>query len=74
MAWPSGFGQIPLIRTVNQLEPISSGEIWVNGVNVGATRKTNLNALRAEVGFVFQHFNLYPHLSVLDNITLALGR
>lgn len=67
---PSGSGKSTLIRTVNQLEPISSGEIWVNGVNV-SDPKTNLNALRAEVGFVFQHFNLYPHLSVLDNITLA---
>ncbi len=67
---PSGSGKSTLIRTVNQLEPISSGEIWVNGHNV-VDPKTNLNALRTEVGFVFQHFNLYPHLSVLDNITLS---
>ena len=67
---PSGSGKSTLIRCVNQLEPITSGELWVDGHNV-VDPKTNLNALRAEVGFVFQHFNLYPHLSVLDNITLA---
>ncbi len=67
---PSGSGKSTLIRTVNQLEKIESGEIWVNGINV-TNPKTDLNAMRAEVGFVFQHFNLYPHLSVLDNITLS---
>ena len=67
---PSGSGKSTLIRCVNQLEPISSGELWVDGKNV-VDQKTDLNALRAEVGFVFQHFNLYPHLSVLDNIPLA---
>ncbi|GGY12326.1 amino acid ABC transporter ATP-binding protein [Paludibacterium paludis] len=67
---PSGSGKSTLIRTVNQLETINEGEIWVDGKNV-ADPKTDLNALRAEVGFVFQHFNLYPHLSVLDNITLS---
>ncbi|ULJ61443.1 amino acid ABC transporter ATP-binding protein [Wielerella bovis] len=67
---PSGSGKSTLIRTVNQLESIESGEIWVNGVNV-ADPKTDLNKVRSDVGFVFQHFNLYPHLSVLDNITLS---
>ncbi len=67
---PSGSGKSTLIRCVNQLEPISSGELWVDGMNV-VDPKTDLNKLRAEVGFVFQHFNLYPHLSVLENITLA---
>ena len=67
---PSGAGKSSLIRTINQLETISEGEIWVDGKNV-TDPKTDLNALRAEVGFVFQHFNLYPHLSVLDNITLS---
>lgn len=67
---PSGSGKSTLIRTINQLETISEGEIWVDGKNV-TDPKTDLNALRAEVGFVFQHFNLYPHLSVLDNITLS---
>lgn len=67
---PSGSGKSTLIRTVNQLEGIQSGEIWVDGVNV-ADPKTDLNKIRTEVGFVFQHFNLYPHLTVLENITLA---
>ncbi|WP_165008232.1 amino acid ABC transporter ATP-binding protein [Neisseria yangbaofengii] len=67
---PSGSGKSTLIRTVNQLETIESGEIWVDGINV-ADPKTDLNKLRAEVGFVFQSFNLYPHLSVLENIVLS---
>ncbi|GAA5784302.1 polar amino acid ABC transporter ATP-binding protein [Chitiniphilus shinanonensis] len=67
---PSGSGKSTLIRTINQLEPIEQGEIWVDEVQVNNPR-TNINRLREEVGFVFQHFNLYPHLSVLDNITLA---
>ena len=67
---PSGSGSSTLIRTVNQLEKIESGEIWVDGVNV-ADSKTDLNKIRTEVGFVFQHFNLYPHLTVLENITLS---
>nr|WP_314228702.1 amino acid ABC transporter ATP-binding protein [uncultured Kingella sp.] len=67
---PSGSGKSTLIRTVNQLERIESGEIWVDGVNV-ADSKTDLNKIRTEVGFVFQHFNLYPHLTVLENITLS---
>ena len=67
---PSGSGKSTLIRTVNQLEPVQGGEIWVDGINV-TDPKTDLNRLRTEVGFVFQHFNLYPQLSVLDNITLS---
>ncbi len=67
---PSGSGKSTLIRTVNQLESIESGEIWVDGVNA-ADPKTDLNKIREEVGFVFQGFNLYPHLTVLENITLA---
>ncbi|EGY53292.1 amino acid ABC transporter ATP-binding protein [Neisseria shayeganii] len=67
---PSGSGKSTLIRTVNQLERIQEGEIWVDGINV-ADPKTDLNKVRAEVGFVFQHFNLYPHLSVLENIMLS---
>ncbi|WP_432723753.1 amino acid ABC transporter ATP-binding protein [Jeongeupia wiesaeckerbachi] len=67
---PSGSGKSTLIRTINQLEPINDGEISVGGIIVN-NPKTDINTLRAEVGFVFQHFNLYPHLSVLDNITLA---
>ena len=67
---PSGSGKSTLIRTVNQLETIQEGEIWVDGINV-ADPKADLNQVRAEVGFVFQHFNLYPHLSVVENIILA---
>lgn len=67
---PSGSGKSTLIRTVNQLESIESGEIWVDGINV-ADPKTDLNKVREEVGFVFQSFNLYPHLSVLENIILS---
>ncbi len=67
---PSGSGKSTLIRTVNQLEQIQNGEIWVDGVDV-ASPATDLNKIRAEVGFVFQHFNLYPHLSVLENIVLS---
>ncbi|MCO6505399.1 MAG: amino acid ABC transporter ATP-binding protein [Snodgrassella sp.] len=67
---PSGSGKSTLIRTVNQLEKIQQGEIWVDGINVAASH-ADLNKIRTEVGFVFQHFNLYPHLSVLDNIVLS---
>lgn len=67
---PSGSGKSTLIRTINQLEPINEGRLTVDGMDLHC-QKTDLNKLRAEVGFVFQQFNLYPHLSVLDNITLA---
>ncbi|MDR1741172.1 MAG: amino acid ABC transporter ATP-binding protein [Synergistaceae bacterium] len=67
---PSGAGKSTLVRTVNALEDIDSGEIWVDGVSVHAPG-TNLNRLRTEIGLVSQSFNLYPHLKVLDNITLA---
>ncbi len=67
---PSGSGKSTLIRSVNQLESIQEGAIWVDGVNV-ADKETDLNQVRTEVGFVFQHFNLYPHLSVIENITLS---
>ncbi|BBH53192.1 amino acid ABC transporter ATP-binding protein [Fluviispira sanaruensis] len=67
---PSGSGKSTLIRTVNALEPISDGILTVDGVKV-SDPKTDINKLRTEVGFVFQQFNLYPHLNVLDNVTLA---
>jgi len=67
---PSGSGKSTLIRTINQLEPINSGKLIVDGMDLSDS-KTDINKLRAEVGFVFQQFNLYPHLSVLRNITLA---
>jgi polar amino acid transport system ATP-binding protein len=67
---PSGSGKSTLIRTINQLEPIDSGRLVVDGMEL-SDPKTDINRLRAEVGFVFQQFNLYPHLSVIRNITLA---
>jgi len=67
---PSGSGKSTLIRTINKLEPIDSGALIVDGVDLAA-KNTDINRLRAEVGFVFQQFNLYPHLSALKNITLA---
>ncbi len=67
---PSGSGKSTLIRTINQLEPIDQGSLVVDGMDL-ADRKVDINRLRAEVGFVFQQFNLYPHLTALQNITLA---
>lgn len=69
---PSGSGKSTLIRCINRLEPIQEGQITVDRMDVNDP-KTNLTMLRAEVGFVFQQFNLYPHMTVLDNITLAPG-
>ena len=74
---PSGSGKSTLIKTVNALEPFQKGDIVVNGVSI-ADPKTNLPKLRSHVGMVFQHFELFPHLSVTENLTLAqikvLGR
>ena len=67
---PSGSGKSTLIRTVNRLEPINEGTLVVDGQDLSHS-KTDINKLRAEIGFVFQQFNLYPHLSVTKNITLA---
>lgn len=67
---PSGSGKSTLIRTINKLEPIDQGTLIVDGRDL-SDPKTDINKLRAEIGFVFQQFNLYPHLSVLKNITLA---
>ncbi|HSO66387.1 MAG TPA: amino acid ABC transporter ATP-binding protein, partial [Desulfatirhabdiaceae bacterium] len=67
---PSGSGKSTLIRCINRLEPIASGEIIVDDILVH-DRKTNLTRLRAEIGFVFQQFNLYPHMTALENVTLA---
>ena len=67
---PSGSGKSTLIRTINDLEPINNGKLLVDGKDL-SDKKTDINKLRAEIGFVFQQFNLYPHLSVLKNITLA---
>ncbi len=74
---PSGSGKSTLIKCVNGLEPFQAGTITVNGVSVGDP-KTNLSKLRAHVGMVFQHFELFPHMSITDNLTIAqekvLGR
>jgi len=67
---PSGSGKSTLIRCINRLEPIQSGEIWVDGKRL-SDAGLDLRALRAEIGFVFQQFNLYPHLNVMENIALA---
>ena len=67
---PSGSGKSTLIRAINKLEPIQKGKLVVDGKDI-SDPKTDINRLRAEIGFVFQQFNLYPHLSVLKNITLA---
>jgi polar amino acid transport system ATP-binding protein len=67
---PSGSGKSTLIRTINKLEPIDKGTLLVDGMDLSDPR-TDINKLRAEIGFVFQQFNLYPHLPVLKNITLA---
>ncbi|NTE84778.1 amino acid ABC transporter ATP-binding protein [Agrobacterium tumefaciens] len=67
---PSGSGKSTLIKTVNALEPFQDGDIYVAGVSVGAAG-TNLPRLRATTGMVFQHFELFPHLSVIDNLSLA---
>jgi polar amino acid transport system ATP-binding protein len=67
---PSGSGKSTLIRCINRLEPIASGEIIVDDIPVH-DRKTNITRLRAEIGFVFQQFNLYPHMTALENVTLA---
>ncbi|UQY45341.1 amino acid ABC transporter ATP-binding protein [Erwinia sp. PK3-005] len=67
---PSGSGKSTLIKTVNGLEPIQQGTIEVNGIQLN-DKKTNLAQLRSKVGMVFQHFELFPHLSIIENLTLA---
>src|SRR5271163_3487210 len=66
---PSGSGKSTLIKCVNGLEPFQKGRISVDGISVGDP-KTDLPKLRARIGMVFQHFELFPHLSVLRNLTL----
>ena len=67
---PSGSGKSTLIRCINRLERIQKGELIVDGMRVHES-KTNMTRLRAEIGFVFQQFNLYPHMTALQNVTLA---
>jgi glutamate/aspartate transport system ATP-binding protein len=74
---PSGSGKSTLIKTVNALEPFQKGDVVVDGISI-SDPKTDLPKLRARVGMVFQHFELFPHLTVTENLTLAqikvLGR
>ena len=74
---PSGSGKSTLIKCVNMLEPFQKGEVIVDGISVG-DKKTNLAKLRSRIGMVFQNFELFPHLSIIENLTLAqikvLGR
>jgi polar amino acid transport system ATP-binding protein len=67
---PSGSGKSTLLRCINHLEKPTHGHIFIEGVDLEA-KSTNINKMRTEIGMVFQQFNLFPHLSVLDNITLA---
>ncbi|HEX9015972.1 MAG TPA: amino acid ABC transporter ATP-binding protein [Chloroflexota bacterium] len=73
MCGPSGSGKSTLLRCVNHLETATQGRVVVDGLEVGA-HHVDVNALRREIGMVFQQFNLFPHLSVMDNITLAPTR
>ena len=74
---PSGSGKSTLIKCANGLEPFQKGDVLVDGVSVGA-KSTNLPKLRSRIGMVFQHFELFPHLSIAENLTLGqirvLGR
>jgi glutamate/aspartate transport system ATP-binding protein len=74
---PSGSGKSTLIKTINGLEPINEGDIRIDRISV-CSRKTNLSHLRSKVGMVFQNFELFPHLSIIENLTIAqikvLGR
>ncbi len=67
---PSGSGKSTLIRCINRLEPIQEGELYVDEIAVHK-KKTGMTKLRAEIGFVFQQFNLYPHMTALENVILA---
>lgn len=73
---PSGSGKSTLLRAINHLEPLDSGEVWLDGEQVNAPLKghafeRHINAVRQRVGMVFQHFNLFPHLTVMQNVTMA---
>jgi polar amino acid transport system ATP-binding protein len=67
---PSGSGKSTLIRCINRLETIQEGELIVDGMQIH-DKKTNMTAIRAEIGFIFQQFNLYPHMTALENVTIA---
>ena len=70
---PSGSGKSTFIRCINGLEMFEEGHVYIDGVDI-VDKKTNINKIRAEVGMVFQQFNLFPHKTVLENLTLAQMR
>ncbi len=67
---PSGSGKSTVLRCINHLEEPTAGDVYIDGVHLEA-KETNLNEVRAEVGMLFQQFNLFPHLTVLENVTIA---
>ena len=67
---PSGSGKSTVLRCINHLETPTTGDIYIEGVHL-EDKKTDINAVRAEVGMVFQQFNLFPHLTALENVTIA---
>ena len=68
---PSGSGKSTLLRCINGLEEITSGELIVDGIHLDGKKQTDMNKVRTEIGMVFQQFNLYPHMTVAENIKLA---
>lgn len=73
---PSGSGKSTLLRSINHLETLDSGEVWLDGIKVNQTLphrafERHINQVRQQMGMVFQHFNLFPHLSVSDNVTIG---
>ena len=68
---PSGSGKSTFLRCLNLMEVPTSGDILFEGSNITKAKAKQVNALRQKMGMVFQHFNLFPHLTILDNITLA---
>jgi polar amino acid transport system ATP-binding protein len=73
---PSGSGKSTLLRAINDLDPLTGGEVWLDGVQVNKSLphrqyEKHINEMRQHVGMVFQHFNLFPHLNVRDNVTMA---
>jgi polar amino acid transport system ATP-binding protein len=73
---PSGSGKSTLLRAINDLDPLTGGEVWLDGVQVNKALphrqyEKHINQMRQQIGMVFQHFNLFPHLTVRDNVTMA---
>ncbi|RRJ86359.1 amino acid ABC transporter ATP-binding protein [Gulosibacter macacae] len=68
---PSGSGKSTLLRCLNRLEEVTSGEVLIDGVNIAPATGTNLDKVRQKIGMVFQHFNLFPNMTVLENVALA---